>query len=95
MRSRPLLIALSVAVTVQIVGTLLIFALLVAPGASALLLSARPGRALFLSVLLSLVFTWLGLALAYFTDLPVGFFITSLAFAAYLTVRAARRVVTV
>ena len=87
-------LALTVAVTVQIVGTLLIFALLVAPGASALLLSARPGRALFLSVLLSLVFTWLGLALAYFTDLPVGFFITSLAFAAYLTVRAARRVVT-
>ncbi|TMC88678.1 MAG: hypothetical protein E6J12_10900 [Chloroflexi bacterium] len=79
----------------QIVGTLLIFALLVAPGASALLLSARPSRALFLSVLLSLVFTWLGLAFAYFTDLPVGFFITSLAFAAYLTVRAARRVVTI
>ena len=88
-------LALSVAVTVQIVGTLLIFALLVAPGASALLLSARPGRALALSVLLSLAFTWLGLAFAYFTDLPVGFFITSLAFAAYLTVRAARRVVTV
>ena len=88
-------LALSVAVTVQIVGTLLIFALLVAPGASALLLSARPSRALFLSVLLSLVFTWLGLAFAYFTDLPVGFFITSLAFAAYLTVRAARRVVTI
>ena len=88
-------LALSVAVTVQIVGTLLIFALLVAPGASALLLSARPGRALVLSVLLSLVFTWLGLAFAYFTDLPVGFFITSLAFAAYLTVRAARRVVTI
>ena len=88
-------LALSVAVTVQIVGTLLIFALLVAPGASALLLSARPGRALALSVLLSLAFTWLGLAFAYFTDLPVGFFITSLAFAAYLTVRAARRVVTI
>src|SRR5213080_1881266 len=85
-------LALSVAVTVQIVGTLLIFALLVAPGASALLLSARPGRALALSVLLSLAFTWLGLAFAYFTDLPVGFFITSLAFAAYLTVRAARKV---
>ena len=46
-------------------------------------------------MLLSLVFTWLGLAFAYFTDLPVGFFITSLAFAAYLTVRAARRVVTI
>jgi len=83
-------LAFAVAITVQIVGTLLIFALLVAPGASALQLTARPGRALALSVALSLAFTWLGLALAYFTDLPVGFFITSLAFAAYVLIRAAK-----
>jgi len=83
-------LAFAVAITVQIVGTLLIFALLVAPGASALQLTARPGRALALSVALSLAFTWLGLALAYFTDLPVGFFITSLAFATYVLIRAAK-----
>ncbi len=81
------ILALAVAITVQIVGTLLIFALLVAPGASALQLTPRPGRAFGLSVALSLAFTWLGLALAYFTDLPVGFFITSLAFATYVAVR--------
>jgi zinc/manganese transport system permease protein len=85
------ILALAVAITVQIVGTLLIFALLVAPGASALQLTARPGRALGLSIALSLGFTWLGLALAYFTDLPVGFFITTLAFATYVLVRAAKR----
>lgn len=84
------ILALAVAITVQIVGTLLIFALLVAPGASALELTARPGRGLVLSIALSLGFTWLGLALAYFTDLPVGFFITSLAFATYVLVRAAK-----
>jgi zinc/manganese transport system permease protein len=84
------ILALSVAITVQIVGTLLIFALLVAPGASALQLTARPGRALALSVVLSVMFTWLGLALAYFSDLPVGFFITTLSFAAYVVIRAAR-----
>src|SRR5260370_860099 len=50
------ILALAVAITVQIVGTLLIFALLVAPGASALQLTARPGRALGLSVALSLAF---------------------------------------
>ena len=83
-------LALSVAIAVQIVGTLLIFALLVAPGATALQLTARPGRALTVSVLLSLVCTWLGLAFAYFTDLPVGFFITTLAFGAYLVARARR-----
>jgi zinc/manganese transport system permease protein len=82
------ILALAVAITVQIVGTLLIFALLVAPAASALQLTARPMRALGLSVLLSLAFTWLGLALAYFSDLPVGFFITTLAFAVYVLIRA-------
>jgi zinc/manganese transport system permease protein len=87
-----LVLALSVAITVQIVGTLLIFALLVAPGAAALQLTARPGRALALSVAMSLACTWLGLAFAYFTDLPVGFFITTLAFGTYLAARARRAI---
>jgi zinc/manganese transport system permease protein len=86
------ILALAVAITVQIVGTLLIFALLVAPGASALQLTARPGRALGLSIVLSLGFTWAGLAFAYFTDLPVGFFITTLAFSAYVLVRSLKAV---
>lgn len=80
-------IALAIAVTVQIVGTLLIFALLVAPGASALQLTLRPGRALALTIAFSLAFTWLGLAVAYFTVYPVGFFITTLAFASYALIR--------
>ncbi len=84
-----LILAMSVAITVQIVGTLLIFALLVAPAASALQLTARPGRGIALSIALSLAFTWLGLALAYFTNVPVGFFITTVAFAFYIAVRLA------
>ena len=85
-------LALAVAITVQIVGTLLIFALLVAPGASALQLSARPAAGLALSVVLSVACTWLGLALAYYTYYPVGFFITTLAFAAYIASRGLRLV---
>ena len=85
-----LLVALAVAVTVQIVGTLLIFALLVAPGACALQLTARPASGLALTVAFSLVFTWAGLAIAYFTIYPVGFFITTLAFAAYVVIRVAK-----
>jgi zinc/manganese transport system permease protein len=83
-------LALAVAITVQIVGTLLIFALLVAPGASAVQLSARPGRALALSIAISLAVTWLGLAGAYFSDLPVGFFITTLAFSVFAVIRAGK-----
>jgi zinc/manganese transport system permease protein len=69
-----------------------VFALLVAPGATALRLTARPLLGLGLSVALALAITWLGLALAYFSDYPVGFLITSLAFGLYALVRASRAV---
>jgi zinc/manganese transport system permease protein len=85
-----LLVALSVALSVQIVGTLLVFALLVTPGATAQRLTPRPGLGIVLSVVLSLLITWAGLTIAYFTNLPVGFFITSLGFGSYLVVRAVR-----
>jgi len=86
------ILAFAVAITVQIVGTLLIFALLVTPGAAALQLTARPARGLVLSVALSLAFTWAGLSLAYFSDFPVGFFITSLAFGTYVAIRAVKQI---
>jgi len=41
-------------------------------------------------VVLSVAFTWGGLALAYFSAFPVGFFITSLAFGAYVATRGLR-----
>ncbi|HLQ60386.1 MAG TPA: metal ABC transporter permease [Candidatus Acidoferrales bacterium] len=81
------LVALSVAETVQVIGTLLVFALLVTPGAAAQQLTARPGLGLALTIALALLFVWGGLALAYFSLFPVGFFVTSLAFATYLGIR--------
>ena len=84
------LVALAVAQAVQIVGTLLLFALLVAAADSAHQLTGRPWLGLGLSVALSLVCTWAGLAVAYFTIYPVGFFVTSFAFACYLAIRAGR-----
>jgi zinc/manganese transport system permease protein len=80
-------VALVVAESVQVVGTLLIFALLVSPAATAQRLTARPGLGILLTVAISLGVTWTGLAVAYFTNYPVGFLITSLAFAAYLAIR--------
>ena len=82
-----LVLALSVAIAVQIAGTLLIFALLVTPAAAAVLLTARPMPALALSVAIAVAVTWVGLALAYYTDFPVGFFVTTLAFGAYVVTR--------
>jgi zinc/manganese transport system permease protein len=82
-----ILVALSVAETVQVIGTLLIFALLVTPAAAAQRLTARPGLGLALTIALSVLFMWGGLAIAYFSLYPVGFFVTSLAFATYLAIR--------
>ena len=82
-----LLVAIAVAVTVPVIGTLLVFALLVTPAATAQRLTGRPAAALALTVALSVVFMWSGLGIAYFTLYPVGFFVTSLAFAAYVGTR--------
>ncbi|MBV9708968.1 MAG: metal ABC transporter permease [Chloroflexi bacterium] len=81
------LLALEVAVAVQVVGVLLIFALLVTPAAIAQYVTTRPAVSVLLAVALALLFTWVGLAVGYVTPYPVGFFITTFAFATYVLVR--------
>ena len=81
-------LAISVSEAVQVVGVLLIFALLVTPPAIAERLTARPGMAIALSVLLALLFTWVGLFVSFYLPYPVSFFITTLAFVTYLVVRS-------
>jgi zinc/manganese transport system permease protein len=80
-------LGLSVAETSQITGALLVFALLVTPAAAAQRITSRPLLGVALSVTLALAITWLGLALAYFSIYPVGFYITSIAFAVYVLAR--------
>jgi zinc/manganese transport system permease protein len=82
-----LLLALAVAEATQIVGALLIFALLVAPAATAQRLTARVDLGLALSAGAALVITWASLVAAYWTSYPVGFFITSFALGGYLLAR--------
>jgi zinc/manganese transport system permease protein len=85
-----LLLGMAVAATAQITGALLVFALLVTPAATAQQFTARPGLGFALSVGLALAVTWLGLAIAYFSPYPVGFWVTSLSFGLYLAVRLTR-----
>jgi len=82
-----LIVAVAVTAAVQVVGVLLIFSLLVVPGAIAERLCRTPGRAVALCVAASLVFVWSGLSITYYTKFPVGFLITALAFASYIVVR--------
>jgi zinc/manganese transport system permease protein len=83
-------LALAVAEASQITGALLVFALLVVPAATAQAISARPVVSAALSVGFAVLTTWLGLAIAYFTDYPIGFTVTTVAFAGYLGVRVVR-----
>ncbi len=76
-------VALATAGCVQVVGVLLVFALMVGPAATAQRLCARLGPGLALSVVLAVCEAWLGLALAFWTDWPVSFWITALSGAAY------------
>ncbi len=87
-----LVLAAAVAATSQITGALLVFALLVAPAAAAQQLTMRPGLGLLLSVAFALVVVWLGLGIAFFSIYPVGFYVTSIAFAVFLLARLARAV---
>jgi zinc/manganese transport system permease protein len=73
----------------QIVGALLVFALLVMPAATAQLLTARPARGIALTIGFGLLATWGGLFLAYYRPYPLGFCISCFAFGCYLVARAA------
>ncbi|HTZ44317.1 MAG TPA: metal ABC transporter permease [Jatrophihabitans sp.] len=78
------LLGVAVAGTSQVTGSLLVFALLVAPAATASRLTARPGRGLLLSVGIALLVTWLGEGIAFFSPYQIGFWVTTLAFAAFV-----------
>ena len=81
------ILAVAVTEAVQVVGVLLIFALIVTPAAIAVRFTSRPPVAVGTGIVLALLFTWLGLSVAYFSPHPVSFFITSIAFATYVAVR--------
>jgi zinc/manganese transport system permease protein len=74
----------------QITGALLVFSLLVMPAAAAQQVTVRPGPSFALTIVLGLVVVWLGLGVAYFSTYPVGFYITSFGFTAYLLAAAWR-----
>jgi zinc/manganese transport system permease protein len=83
-----LLLAVATSIAVQVVGVLLIFALLVTPAAVAQRLSRRPSQGLAISVIVALLATWFGLFVSYYLPYPVSFFITSSVFLLYVIVRA-------
>ncbi|MDT7567303.1 MAG: zinc/manganese transport system permease protein [Pseudonocardiales bacterium] len=84
------LLGLAAAGTSQVTGSLLVFALLVTPAATAARLTARPAAGIALSIGIALAVTWIGETIAFFSPYPIGFWVTSLAFAAFLLAVAYR-----
>lgn len=82
-----LLVALATTMSVPVVGALLMFSLLVGPPAAARAFSSRPAIALGLSITFALIAVWISIALAYQTNLPIGFFVTAASTVLYLTGR--------
>ena len=86
-----LVMALVTSATVPVVGALLMFSLMIGPPAAARSVTARPGAALALSVVIALAITWLSIALSYRTNWPLGFFVGTGGALFYLIGLAARR----
>jgi zinc/manganese transport system permease protein len=78
------LVGLTTAASAQIVGVLLVFALMVGPAATAQRLTVRIAPGLALAAGLALTEAWSGIALSYFTDWPASFWIASLSGGVYL-----------
>ncbi|MEA2778499.1 MAG: zinc/manganese transport system permease protein [Rhodospirillaceae bacterium] len=77
------IVALTVSECAQIVGVLLVFALMVGPAAAAARLTSRLRSGVALAAVLALGEAWLGITLAYYTDWPTSFWITALSAAVY------------
>jgi len=77
------ILALATAMTVPVVGTLLIFSLMIGAPAAARSFTDRPLLAMALSVAFALAIVWIAIAASYETNYPVGFFVGVLSAAAY------------
>ncbi|MDO5454627.1 MAG: metal ABC transporter permease [Corynebacterium sp.] len=82
------LVGLASAQGVQIVGALLVMAMLITPGAAAVQITSSPLRAVLWSVLFAEIAAVGGLILSLAPGLPVSVMVTSLSFAIYLICRA-------
>jgi len=80
------LLALGVTMAVQAVGTLLLFALLVTPAATGIMLTPRPSLAMAISAATSVFSVWVGLGASAMFNVPPSFLIVTVACGIWLTV---------
>lgn len=89
------LVALTISMSVQVVGALLIFTLLIGPPATAMRIVQRPLWTIIIAILLGVCYIWLGIffaanglfGIAGTDTWPASVYITSLSFGVYLPIR--------
>jgi zinc/manganese transport system permease protein len=81
-------VALATAMTVPVVGALLIFSLMIGPPAAARSFTNKPAVAIVLSVATALATVWAAIATAYVTNWPIGFFVGAFSALSYGTGRS-------
>ena len=84
---------LATAECTQIVGVLLVFALMVGPAAAAQRVTGRVGVGVGLAVGLAVLEAWAGIALAFYTDWPSSFWITAVSCGVWLVAAGRGRIV--
>jgi zinc/manganese transport system permease protein len=82
-----LVLALATTMTVPVVGTLLVFSLVIGPPAAARSFTSRPGVAVGLSVAIALLTVWTAIYISYQTNYPIGFIVGASSAVSYVTGR--------
>ena len=82
------LLGVSVALSIQVVGALLVLALLITPAAAALKVTSSPRIVVLLSVLFACVSVVGGILLALGGRIPISPYVTTISFVIYLVCRA-------
>jgi zinc/manganese transport system permease protein len=81
------LLGISVALSIQVVGALLVLALLITPAAAALKVTSAPGLVVLLSVVFACTSVVGGILLALGGRIPISPYVTTISFAIYLVCR--------
>jgi zinc/manganese transport system permease protein len=85
------LLGLAITMAVQAVGTLLLFALVVTPAATAIMLTAWPPAAMAISAAISVVSVWAGVTISAIFNLPPSFAVVTVACATWFVAWVLRR----
>ncbi|MDR3152239.1 MAG: metal ABC transporter permease [Bifidobacteriaceae bacterium] len=82
-----IILSIVVAMSIEVVGTLLLFALVITPAAAAIAITANPIRCIILSCCLAVFSVWSGLLISIIFSLPPSFAIVAISFSIWFIIK--------